>query len=267
MGALPYMLKNLAVGDLEKNLLHKLSHEAYSAVYPSDVDAIARRCAGLLSLEALPEIFVMEDKQLNAFTFGHEEQAYVVLTSDLARLLTRSELAAVVGHELGHVKSGHMLYHTLGEILARGLNLSVSLMGLNLLSIPIRLALLSWHRESEVTADRASLLVVNDITVVESLMIKLNGRHGPVMNSSGNIEKHKAGMLESLSELFGTHPLHSNRLSLVKDFAASDEFLRARAKIKRRDDLREALVPVCRFCLEAKPVADFFCPICGRSQI
>ena len=267
IGPLPYLLKNLAVGNFEKNLLLKLAHEAYRAAYPSDLDTIARHCASLLSLETLPEIFIIRGEQPNAFTFGLEKQPYVVLDSNLVRMLTQRELMTVLGHELGHVKSGHMLYHTLGEILSRGLNLSASLLGLDILSIPIRLALLSWHRESEVTADRASLLVVHDVNIVVSLMTKLEGSHRPSMSTFGGTQKRDVGMLESLSELLRTHPLHENRLTLVKRFAESPEFFRARAKIEQREKLRRALIPVCRFCFAAKPVVDLFCPICGRSQI
>jgi len=267
LGPLPYLVKNLAFGDFERSLLIRLSNEAHRAAYPSDLDAIVRRCAFLLSLEALPEVFITKSEQYNAFTFGIGKQAFVVLDSTLAGLLTQRELMAVLGHELGHVKSGHMLYHTLGEVLSSGINLSASLLGLGILSIPIRLALLSWHRESEVTADRASLLVVDDVGVIKSLMTKLDGLHRATTSSSSGIEKRGVGVLESLSELFGTHPLHVNRLSLVKKFAESDEFLGARAKIIRRERLRRAMIPLCRFCLAAKPIVDLFCPICGRSQI
>ena len=265
-GPLPYIVKNLTLGDFERKLLSRLSTEAYRAAYPSDLDTLARRCAISLSIEVLPEVFIAEGGELNAFTFGLEERAFVVMDSSLVRLLTPRELMGVLGHELGHVKSGHMLYHTLGEVLSGGMNMSASLLGLDILSIPIRLALLSWHRESEVTADRASLLVVDDVSVIKSLMTKLDGLHRPVTSSS-DIEKREVGMFESLSELFRTHPLHVNRLSQVKEFAESDEFLRARAKIKRGERLRRGLVPVCRFCLAAKRVGDLFCPICGRSQI
>ena len=267
VGPLPYILKKLTVGDFEKQLLTKLSNEAYRAAYPSGLDAITRRCGSLMSLEALPDVFISEGGQRNAFTFGVGDRAFVVLTSNLVRVLTQHELMAVLGHELAHVKSGHMLYHTLGEILSGGLSFSASLLGLDILSIPIRLALLSWHRESEVTADRASLLMVDDVGVIESLMAKFVVSNGPASASAGRIQKRDVSTFDSLSELFRTHPLHANRLSLVKQFAVSPEFPRARAKISQRERLSRALVPVCRFCLAAKPVADLFCPICGRSQI
>jgi Zn-dependent protease with chaperone function len=174
----------------------------------------------------------------------------------------------VLGHELGHVKSGHMLYHTLGEALSGGISLSASLLGLDILSIPIRLALLSWHRESEVTADRASLLAVDDIAVIKSLMTKLAAlpRNTRVSPRDFDIEKDEAGMLESFSELFKTHPLYANRFRRVKEYAESEEFLRATRKIELRQNLLKALVPLCRHCGEKKRLVDLFCPSCGRCQ-
>jgi len=154
-------------------MLAKLSRQGPKISYPSDLDGLVRRCASLLSLAVLPEIFVIKEGQMNAFTFEAEKHPVLVVDSELLKLLTPREVMALVGHELGHVKSGHMLYHTLGEVLSGGISLSSSLLGLNVLSIPIRFALLSWQRESEVTADRASLLVVNDLGVLRSLMTKL----------------------------------------------------------------------------------------------
>lgn len=269
MGALPYLVRNLAVGDLEKTMLSRLSSEANRVTYPSDLDRLLRQCATSLSVEVLPEVFIVQGEQLNAFTFGTEERAFVVLDSSILRFLTSRELMAILGHELGHVKSGHMLYHTLGEVLGGGINLSASLLGLKAVSIPIRLGLLSWHRESEVTADRTSLLAVNDIRIINSLMIKLAAfsPRGGASSAEFEVESGDVGVLESLSELFRTHPLYANRFRLVKEFADSEEFLRARRKIERRQRTLRALIPKCRFCGADKPTAALFCPICRRAQM
>jgi Zn-dependent protease with chaperone function len=155
-----------------------------------------------------------------------------------------------------------MLYHTVAEILGGGIGVSASFLGLSIITVPVRLALLSWHRESEVTADRGSLLVVNDMDVMRSLLTKL------ALWSSGefDIEREKVGMLESASELLRTHPLYVNRFRRLKEFSESEEFLRARRKIDTRLDLHRALIPVCRFCGANKPVEDLFCPACERCQ-
>jgi Zn-dependent protease with chaperone function len=265
-GFLPFLLKRLAFADFERNLLTQLSEKADRVKYPSDLDEMMRQCASVLSLDALPEVFVSDGNQLNAFTFGTEGRTYVVFTSALLRIVSRQELEAVLSHEFGHVKSGHMLYHTLAEILASGIGTSASFLGLDLISVPIRLALLSWHRESEVTADRASLLAVNDIKVLRSLLSKLASALDPASSGQPQLDVHKPGALETLGELFRTHPLDSNRFRLANDFWQSQEFESARRKIELRQRVLKALTPVCRFCGHSKSDEALFCPDCGRSQ-
>jgi len=267
-GVLPYLVKNLALSNLEKDLSSRLSHEAHRATYPSRLSVLVRQCAIVLSLDTLPEVLIIEGAQPNAFTFGSEEHASVVVSSGLLKLLTEHELSALFAHELAHVKSGHMLYHTVAEVLGGGIGVSASFLGLSILSVPVRLALLSWHRKSEVTADRGSLLVVNDMAVMRSLLIKLAlWSSGDVLSSREfDIEREKIGMLGSASELFRTHPLYSNRFRVLKEFSESEEFLRTRRKIETRLNLVRALIPVCRFCGARKPVEDLFCPACERCQ-
>jgi Zn-dependent protease with chaperone function len=268
-GVLPFLVKNLTLANFEKNLSSRLSREACNVTYPSKLDALVRYCAIALSLDALPEVLIVKGNQPNAFTFGSEEHAFLVVNSRILDLFTEREVTALFAHELGHVKSGHILYHTVAEALGGGISVSASFLGLDIVSLPVRLALLSWHRESEVTADRASLLVVNDISVIKSLMTKLALWSSPGMIPSGgfDIEKDKAGLLDSASELFRTHPLHVNRFKLAKDFFESDQFRFARRKIETRLDLLRALIPICRFCGERKRVEELFCPMCGRCQI
>ena len=263
-GPLPYVIKNLTVADLERKMLSKLSQEADRITYPSTLDAMIRKCATTLALDSLPDAFVVEGGAPNAFTFGSEEKACLVVYSSLLESANEIEQAAVLGHELGHIKSGHMLYHTLAEVLGRGASLSASLFGLNILSIPIQLALLSWHRESEVTADRASLLVVKDVDVVTSLLKKLALSPNPVgeQNVAG-----EPGMLESASELFRTHPILSKRIKLVKEFANSSEFLRAEKKIELQQTVIRGLLPFCRYCGTKKTSEALFCPSCRKAQV
>ena len=267
-GVFPYLVKNLALPNLEKDLSSRLSREAHRVTYPSKVDALVRQSAIAMSVDNLPETFIMEDARSNAFTFGSEDHASVVVNSGTLNLLTEHEQFALFGHELGHVRNGHMLYHTVAEILGGGIGVSASFLGLSIITVPVRLALLSWHRQSEVTADRGSLLVVNDMDVMRSLLTKL------ALSSTGNvlpsgesdIERNEVGILESASELLRTHPLYVNRYKRLKEFSESEEFLRARRKIETRLDLHRALIPVCRFCGANKPIEDLFCPTCERCQ-
>jgi len=267
-GVLPYLVKNLALGKLEKDLLARLSREARIVEYPDPVDVLVRHCAVLLCVDVLPEVLVIEGGPPNAFTFGSVQRPFVVVNSSALKHLPPREVTAVLAHELGHVKSGHMLYHTVAEIIGSGIGFSASLLGINIVSVPVHLALLSWHRESEVTADRGSLLVVKDIAVVKSFMTKLAVWSSRGMSSLNplDIENDKAGMLESVSELFRTHPVYSSRFKLARDFSESEQFHKASLKIKTRSGSLRALIPVCRFCGAGKPVEEIFCPSCGKCQ-
>ena len=267
MGLLPYLVKNLALGNLERNLSSRLAHEAHEVTYPCDLDALVRRCAIPLSLDALPRIFIINQGQPNSFTFGSEERASVVVDSNVLKSLTADELMALLAHELTHVKSGHMLFHTVAELLVGGIGFSASLLGLDPLSLPMRLALLNWHRESEVTADRGSLLAVNDISVIKSLMSKLgywSSRSSTYPPQDETDEK--AGMLESAFELFRTHPSQINRCAFIKEFQESEQFLRARQKLETRSTLLKGLISFCRFCGTRKAIDELFCPSCGKCQ-
>ena len=62
-----------------------------------------------------PRIFVIDSNQPNAFAVGpNPPLACLVLTVSLRRKLCRDELAAVIGHELAHIKRRDTLSRTIG---------------------------------------------------------------------------------------------------------------------------------------------------------
>ncbi|HEX7733648.1 MAG TPA: M48 family metallopeptidase [Ktedonobacteraceae bacterium] len=123
-----------------------------------------------------PELYVAQTPLVNAMTSGHT-RPYIIVHSGLVDLLSEEEIMAVIAHELGHIKSGHVLYTTM----ARGMSLLLQLIGEMTLGIgkligySLEAALLEWSRMAEFTADRASLLVVQNPQVLISLMMKLAG--------------------------------------------------------------------------------------------
>jgi heat shock protein HtpX len=53
-----------------------------------------------------PRVWIVPDDDPNAFATGHDERdAHVAVTEGLLRTLDRSELQAVVAHEMGHVRN------------------------------------------------------------------------------------------------------------------------------------------------------------------
>ena len=64
-----------------------------------------------------PELYVTLNPVPNAYTYGHKSP-FIVLTSGLIDLLGDEELSFVIGHELGHIKAGHVLYTVLANNIA-----------------------------------------------------------------------------------------------------------------------------------------------------
>jgi len=123
-----------------------------------------------------PELYVAQSPIANAMTSGHTHP-YIIVTTGLLDLMNEDEQLAVVAHELGHIKSGHVLYRTM----AMGISLLLSVVGDMTLGIgrlvgrSLEGALLEWSRKSEFTADRAALLAVQDPQVMLTLMMKFAG--------------------------------------------------------------------------------------------
>lgn len=123
-----------------------------------------------------PELYVAQNPLPNSWTSGHV-RPYIILTSGLLDLMNEDEVMAVIAHELGHIKSGHVLYRTMALCISLVLTLIGDLtLGVGrLVGRSLEAALLEWYRMSEFTGDRAALLVVQDAQVMLSLMMKFAG--------------------------------------------------------------------------------------------
>jgi len=120
-----------------------------------------------------PELFVSQTPFVNAGAFGMDKP-FIVINSGALRLLDDDEMRALLGHELGHVMSGHALYRTILVLI-----LNVSFASLPLLAgialLPIRMALLEWYRKSELSSDRAGLVASQVATASLRMFLKMAG--------------------------------------------------------------------------------------------
>jgi Zn-dependent protease with chaperone function len=123
-----------------------------------------------------PELYAAQHPVPNAYTSGCE-RPYIIITTGLLDLMNENEVLAVLAHELGHIKSGHVLYKTMARCISLLLTIVGDMtLGLGrLIGRSLEAALLEWDRKSEFTADRAASLVVQDSQVMLSLMMKLAG--------------------------------------------------------------------------------------------
>ncbi len=137
--------------------------EHYQA--PDDPEALRRvadigyQVAMQSGYEDVPFTFFLIDMPVpNAFALpgGH----IFVTTGMLDLGLTDDMLANLLGHEVAHIMSEHALYRTLLFLLLDFARPIVPVVGQA--AMPITLALLEWHRKSEISCDRAGLLTVQD---------------------------------------------------------------------------------------------------------
>lgn len=139
----------------------------------------------VLSIERHPELYLQLGFEVNAFTAGVETPV-LVLNSGCVDLLTPSELAFVLAHELGHIKSQHVLYYQTASFLPAiaqiAGNATLGIGGL--LTGGVQLALQHWSRMSELTADRAGLLGCQDPEAAVSALVKMAGLPQTYHNSN-----------------------------------------------------------------------------------
>jgi Zn-dependent protease with chaperone function len=123
-----------------------------------------------------PEMYVTVDPVPNAWTYGHT-RPFITLTSGLIDMMSDEELFFVIGHEVGHIKAGHVLYGTMARNIAAIVELlGEATLGIGaLLARGLAFALYEWYRCAELTSDRAALLCVQDLEPARSTFMKLAG--------------------------------------------------------------------------------------------
>lgn len=222
-----------------------------------------------------PDLFIMSNPVPNAFTLG-VERPLIVLHSGLIDLLTEEELMGVLGHELGHVKAGHVLYKTIAYFLLRILQ---GLFGTGgaIAEFGLAVALYDWSRKSELTADRAELLVTQNLETCIRTHMKLAGGSWSIyeqmdpdefLRQADNYEDLDYSTLNKLYKLFQelwlTHPLPVYRAKEIKVWSegkAYKEIMEGRYPTRDEDiGLRE-----CPHCGTKLSPSFFFCPDCGKS--
>lgn len=121
-----------------------------------------------------PELYVTTHPMPNAFTYG-QTKPFIVLTSGLIETMGEEELFFVLGHELGHIKCGHVLYKTMARNFKFVLEVAASAtFGISsLISTGLELALFDWERKSELSSDRSGMLCVQSQSVSNRSFMKL----------------------------------------------------------------------------------------------
>ncbi|MFH9742451.1 M48 family metallopeptidase [Streptomyces roseolus] len=201
----------------------------------SHLNDMLRDACYILDLDRVPPMYVTQDPVPNAMCVGLDEPV-IVLTTGLVELLDEEEMRAVVGHEVGHALSGHAVYRTVLLFLTN-VALKVAWIPLgNVAVMALVTALREWFRKSELSADRAGLLVGQDLRAsMRGLMKIAGGNHLHEMNVDAFLaqadEYEKAGdlrdsVLKILNVLPRSHPFTTVRAAELKKWSESRDYQR-----------------------------------------
>ncbi len=145
-----------------------------SEVQFPNIYSLVRDGSYILDLPDVPEVFVQQTPVVNAMALG-KDRPFIVITTGLINLHDEEELRFVVGHELGHVLSGHAVYRTMLMYL---INLAARIAWMPIGYIGVKaivFGLEEWFRKSELSCDRAGLLACQDVDAARRALMKIAG--------------------------------------------------------------------------------------------
>jgi Zn-dependent protease with chaperone function len=248
------ILKNLSglFNDRALRLMYLASSvRASQEQFPDLYQAMLDGCY-ILDLPRVPELYISQDPVVNAMALGMDKP-FIVLNSSIVELMDPEEIRFVIGHELGHVLSGHTVYNTMLR------NLIVLVQRLALVPfawIGLRAVvwgLEEWSRKAEMSSDRAGLLATQDVDAARRALMKTAG--GRRLSEFSSDEFHKQAreydavpdVRESLLKLLQlqgqTHPFAVVRFAELDRWANEGDYRQILAgNYPRRDDDHDASV-------------------------
>ncbi|MFM2062481.1 MAG: hypothetical protein RLZZ507_2151 [Cyanobacteriota bacterium] len=214
----------------------------YSTIYQ-----MFRECVRDLDIYPEPTLFISNNPQANSYALG-QENPYIVVNTGILDLLNEAEIRTVLAHELGHIKCGHTILiqmamwamsaaSTIGE-LTFGLG--------NFVSQALIYAFFEWRRKAELSADRAALLVMDDLNTVMSTMMKISGGSNKYAHECSlqefiqQSEKYQALDEDGLNQVYKflnyngaqgmmlSHPFPVERVHYLRTWAVSEEYQQIR---------------------------------------
>lgn len=237
---LPRMVLNLSLKFRVADLLGRsvlVSLKQFPEIFE-----LTRRTSEILGIKA-PPVYLQENPQVDAYTFGtSDHDVFIVVTRGLLDTFNDRELAFVLGHEMGHIKSEHILYYTTAQwfastgIFAAAAVVPVLSQFAGIVAKPLELALLHWLRRAEITCDRAGLICCQDLVCCQRALAKLTFGSKTLAEKIDIDElalQSRKDWTTWLSELTMAHPYIPKRLQALRLFADSDFYVRRILKEQR----------------------------------
>jgi heat shock protein HtpX len=208
----------------------------------------------------MPKVYIIPDESPNAFATGRNpEHAAVAVTQGIRRILTKRELAGVLGHELAHVKNRDILIGSIAATLAGAISYLAqmaqwaaifgggnrdreeggsNIFGLLFMMIVAPLAAMliqmAVSRSREYMADAGGAKISGDPLALASALRKLHmGVQNIPMEASPATQNATAHMFivsplsgGSFASLFSTHPAMEERIRRLEAMAKDLSYVR-----------------------------------------
>jgi len=195
------------------------------------------------------DLYISQTPIVNAGAYGMDDP-FIILNSGTIWLLNDDEISFILGHELGHIMSDHVLYRTMTVLLIQLASMGFPVVGLAARAVLV--ALLEWYRKSELSSDRAGLLTVQDPEIAMMAMLKMAGGipNGGRWESEYSLdefivqaEEYRTGgdladqVYKVLNLMATTHPFYVLRVSEIRDWIEGGDYDRIiRGEYARRGD-------------------------------
>lgn len=226
----------------------------YSSIYQRFREAVRA-----LDISPEPLLFVSQNPQLNAVSLGQDHPS-ITLNSGLVDAVNEEQLQAVIAHELGHLKCGHTILIQMAMwAISTAMFVGEFTFGMgNVLGSGLLYAFYEWRRKAELSADRAALLVMDDLDILtQTLMIMAGGSQkyaheldmGEFIRQSQRYQELDGDELNQVykfllyngAEGMASHPFAVERLHYIRQWGQSADYQRIRSGNYRHDDARGAV--------------------------
>jgi len=189
--------------NLRKRHLLGTAVKITSTLFP-ELDGIYQDCLHRIGGQLTGHLYVHQSSEYNANIYSHNQRFDVLLTSALVKDFSSSEIAFVIGHELGHALFEHS-----------NIPAGVLLFDKDAPAISNELAkrLFQWSRAAEISADRVGFLTCGSLSTAANAFFKTaSGIHFSddnriVQALRAQFEEIKALTAEMDSVGLSTHPL------------------------------------------------------------
>jgi heat shock protein HtpX len=193
----------------------------------------------------VPAVYIIDTDQPNAFATGRSpERAAVAVTRGLLRSLDRTEIAAVIAHELAHIRNRDTLIMTFTATFAGAISMlanfalffggrrdsPLGLVGtlamMFLAPLAAGLVQMAISRSREYEADRVGAEICGNPLWLASALGRIQGLAARIDNNAAERNPGTAHMFiinplhaHGYDNLFATHPNTENRIRALKDLA------------------------------------------------